>query len=223
MTIKLKNIELSYRDGESMNTILHDVNLYAEVGRITGLIGPSGSGKSSILTIAGLLNNPSKGEIVLNGMDVTNYSRNEKTLYRRDNIGIIFQSNNLIPSLTALDQLLLMNHLGKGQKEDKRKAYDLLDQVGLAGEAHKRPAQLSGGQKQRINIARAFMNNPKILLVDEATSALDTKRGDQILEIIKNFTREYNTTTLMVTHNKAHLPLMDKVYNIVDGFCTIHD
>jgi putative ABC transport system ATP-binding protein len=220
--IRLNDITLTFPDGESRVTAVDRVSLTAHPGTVTGITGPSGSGKSSLLAVAGTLLRPDSGEILIDGSDVTALSPAEATRLRRDRIGIVFQQPNLIPSLTAREQLSVMNELGaprsrRHRAEAAARADELLAAVGLAEHGHKRPHQLSGGQRQRVNIARALMNDPSVLLVDEPTSALDQERGAAIIDLILRLTDERNTSTLLVTHDLVHLPRMHGVLHLVDG------
>ena len=223
--IRLNDITLTFPDGDSRVTAVDGVSLAAHPGTVTGITGPSGSGKSSLLAVAGTLLRPDSGEILIDGNDVTALSPAEATRLRRDRIGIVFQQPNLIPSLTAREQLSVMNELGAPRSRRDRaaaasRADELLAAVGLAEHGHKRPHQLSGGQRQRVNIARALMNDPSVLLVDEPTSALDQERGAKIIDLILRLTDERNTSTLLVTHDLVHLPRMHGVLHLVDGRVT---
>lgn len=220
--IRLAHITLTFPDGDSRVTAVDDVSLTAHPGTVTGITGPSGSGKSSLLAVAGTLLRPDSGEILIDGDDVTTLGPADATRLRRESIGIVFQQPNLIPSLTAREQLAVMNELGAGGHRRNRartaeRADDLLAAVGLSDHGDKRPHQLSGGQRQRVNIARALMNDPSVLLVDEPTSALDQERGAQIIDLILRLTDELNTSTLLVTHDLVHLPRMHGVLHLVDG------
>lgn len=220
--IRLNNITLTFPDGDARVTAVDNVSLTAHPGTVTGITGPSGSGKSSLLAVAATLIRPDSGTILIDDVDVTTLSLNDATHLRRDNIGIVFQQPNLIPSLTAREQLSVMNELGAPHSRRNRtrtaaRADDLLDAVGLSSQGDKRPHQLSGGQRQRINIARALMNDPSVLLVDEPTSALDQDRGASIIDLILRLTDELNTSTLLVTHDLVHLPRMHGVVHLVDG------
>lgn len=223
--IRLNDITLTFPDGDSRVTAVDGVSLTAHPGTVTGITGPSGSGKSSLLAVAGTLLRPDSGEILIDGNDVTALSPAEATRLRRDRIGIVFQQPNLIPSLTAREQLSVMNELGAPRSRRDRaaaasRADELLAAVGLAEHGHKRPHQLSGGQRQRVNVARALMNDPSVLLVDEPTSALDQERGAKIIDLILRLTDERNTSTLLVTHDLVHLPRMHGVLHLVDGRVT---
>lgn len=218
MTLLLDNITLTYPDGDQRLTALDHISLTAEPGTLTAIVGPSGSGKSSLLAVAATLITPDSGRVLLNGLDLAQLGPAETAKVRRDHVGIIFQSSNLLASLTAIDQLLLIAHLN-GQVSDaaRERALELLDAVGLSAQADKRPHQLSGGQRQRVTIARGLMNQPSLLLVDEPTSALDSQRGKSILSLLRQLTVDRDLTTLMVTHNQDHLARADRVLEIIDG------
>ena len=220
--IRLDNITLTFPDGDNRVTAVNQVSLTAHPGTVTGITGPSGSGKSSLLAVAATLIRPDSGQVIIDDIDAPRLTPGEATETRRDKIGIVFQQSNLIPSLTALEQLSVMNELGarhsrRNRGQAAKRAETLLDAVGLADHRDKRPHQLSGGQRQRVNIARALMNDPSALLVDEPTSALDQERGASIIELILRLTDELNTSTLLVTHDLVHLPRMHGVVNLVDG------
>lgn len=223
--ITLNNILLTFADGDSRITAVDRVTLDAQPGTVTGITGPSGSGKSSLLAVAATLIQPEAGEVLIDGTDAARLSGPEASALRREKVGIVFQQSNLLPSLTAHEQLTVMNELGARGARSRRttvdaRARELLDAVGLADHAHKRPHQLSGGQRQRINIARALMNDPSVLLVDEPTSALDQERGASIVDLLLTLTRERNTSTLLVTHDLVHLPRMHALVHMVDGRLT---
>lgn len=220
--IRLNNVTLTYADGGSRVTAVDRVSLTAHPGTVTGITGPSGSGKSSLLAVAATLIRPDSGQVLIGDVDATILSRSEASSLRRGEVGIAFQQPQLIPSLTALEQLQVMNELGAPRSRRERgrvaaRAAELLDAVGLGDQGAKRPHQLSGGQRQRVNIARALMNNPSVLLVDEPTSALDQERGASIIELILRLTDELDTATLLVTHDLVHLPRMHALVHMVDG------
>ncbi|WP_428951457.1 ABC transporter ATP-binding protein [Streptomyces sp. cg35] len=218
MTLLLDDITLTYADGEGRLTALDRVDLEVPAGTVTAVVGPSGSGKSSLLAVAATLVTPDSGRVVIDGAEATGLRRAAAAELRRRAVGIVFQQPNLLPSLTALEQLQVMAHLdGRRAREVRDRAAELLDAVGLAGQAHRRPHQLSGGQRQRINIARALVNAPRVLLVDEPTSALDHERGAAVLELLGRLTRERGVATVLVTHDRAHLGVADQVVEMVDG------
>lgn len=212
------NVSLEYPDGDGTLKALDDVNLKVAPGDFLSLVGPSGSGKSSLLAVAATLVRPTAGLVVIGGIDAGGLSEADRTSLRRDKIGIIFQQPNLLPSLTALEQLVIGEHLrGKAAKPATLRAAALLDLVGLAPAAGKRPHQLSGGQRQRINIARALMGDPAVLLVDEPTAALDHDRSEAIVRLLRRVTDEFGVATVMVTHDTGFVPLTDTVASMRDG------
>ncbi|PPG40508.1 ABC transporter ATP-binding protein [Pseudoclavibacter sp. RFBA6] len=220
--IALDNVTLTFPDGAGRLTALDRVSLTAAPGTVTGITGPSGSGKSSLLAVAATLIRPDSGGVRIGDVDASTLSRSESAALRRSSIGIVFQQPNLLPSLTAREQLLVMNELGepgsRGRRRDvSDRADELLDAVGLAEHRAKRPHQLSGGQRQRVNIARALLNGPSALLVDEPTSALDQERGAAIIELVLRLSRELDTATLLVTHDLTHLPSLHSSVQLVDG------
>jgi len=225
--IQLRGITLTYPDGEGSVTAIDRASLRIEPGTIAAITGPSGSGKSSLLAVASTLITPDSGEVRINDVDATRLSRKETADLRRHEIGIVFQNSNLLPSLTAIEQLELMAHLGKrpskhAREEARSAASALLHAVGLSAKAHKRPGELSGGERQRVNIARAFMNDPSVLVVDEPTSALDQARGAAIIELVIELTRRRQVATMLVTHDLSHLRDMDAVHTMLDGRLGLH-
>lgn len=218
MSLHLDNVTLTYPDGDQRLTALDHVSLISEPGTLTAIVGPSGSGKSSLLAVAATLITPDSGRVLLDGLDLAQLNHSETAKVRREQIGIIFQGSNLLASLTAMDQLLVIAHMnGTDLDAAREQAKELLEAVGLAAQADKRPHQLSGGQRQRVTIARGLMNQPSLLLVDEPTSALDSQRGEAILSLLRQLTIDRNLTTLMVTHNQDHVATADRVTEIVDG------
>ncbi|MGW0365786.1 ABC transporter ATP-binding protein [Streptomyces sp. NPDC002990] len=221
MTLLLHDVTLTYPDGDGRLTALDGVCLEVPAGTLTAVIGPSGSGKSSLLAVAATLVTPDSGRVAVAGQDTARLSAAEKAALRRDTIGIVFQQPNLLASLTCAEQLQVMAHLsGRRARQARRRALELLEAVGLADKADKRPHQLSGGQRQRVNIARALMNEPAVLLVDEPTSALDHERGAAVLDLLVALTRERSTATVLVTHDQAHLERMDRTATMADGRLT---
>ncbi|MGH4032983.1 ABC transporter ATP-binding protein [Actinomycetota bacterium Odt1-20B] len=218
MSLALEDITLTYPDGDGRLTALDAVSLDVPAGTLTAVVGPSGSGKSSLLAVAATLVTPDRGRVRVDGTETGALSRSERAELRRRRMGIVFQQPNLLASLTAVEQLQLMAHLdGRRPREVRSRARELLAAVGLADQAHRRPHQLSGGQRQRIGIARALMNEPAVLLVDEPTSALDHERGAAVMELLARLTRERETATVLVTHDRARLAVADEVVELVDG------
>lgn len=224
--IQLDRVTLTFPDGGARLTAVDDVSLRVDRGSIVGITGPSGSGKSSLLAVASTLITPDTGSVFIGDVDATLLSAAEKAELRRDRLGIVFQQSNLLSSLTAREQLVVMGELGGGRRGPRARraagirADELLDAVGLADQSGKRPAQLSGGQRQRVNIARALMNDPTVLVIDEPTSALDQERGSSILELILKLTVEHDTATVLVTHDQRLLPMLHAVHTMVDGVLT---
>ncbi|MEU7583775.1 ABC transporter ATP-binding protein [Streptomyces sp. NPDC041068] len=218
----LNDVLLTYPDGAGRLTALDGVGLEVPGGTMTAVVGPSGSGKSSLLAVAATLVTPDRGRVVVDGVDTGELSRAEKAELRRRSLGIVFQQPNLLPSLTALEQLELMAHVDgrlrrRAVRGVRERARELLAAVGLSAEAGRRPHQLSGGQRQRVGIARALMNGPAVLLVDEPTSALDHERGAVVMDLLAGLTRERGTATVLVTHDRASLAVANRVVEMVDG------
>ncbi|MBO2459936.1 ABC transporter ATP-binding protein [Actinomadura violacea] len=218
MSLALTDVVLTYPDGDRTLTALDHVTMDVAEGEFAAVAGPSGSGKSSLLAVAALLIAPASGTVEVAGRDAAALGPAERTRLRRDHIGVVFQQPNLLPSLTALDQLTVMAHMaGRSARAAADRGRELLDAVGLAGQEHKRPHQLSGGERQRVNIARALMNDPRVLLVDEPTSALDHERGASVVALLAALTRERGVATVMVTHDLAQLDAVDRVWTMLDG------
>ncbi|GAA3753287.1 ABC transporter ATP-binding protein [Micromonospora maritima] len=218
MSLDLTDVALTYPDGDSRLTALDRVTLSVPRGSLTAVVGPSGSGKSSLLAVAATLVTPDAGIVTVDGVDTTGLTRGALAALRRRRIGIVFQQPNLLPSLTAAEQLQVMATLdGRSPAQVRQRAADLLDAVGLGAQARRRPHQLSGGQRQRVTIARALVNDPVVLLVDEPTSALDHERGATVVDLIARLTRERGTATVLVTHDRDHLAAVDRTVEMRDG------
>ncbi|QHA04536.1 ATP-binding cassette domain-containing protein [Streptomyces broussonetiae] len=218
MSLYLSDVTLTYPDGEDRLTALDRVGLEVPRGTLTAVVGPSGSGKSSLLAVAATLVTPDTGTVTVDGVTTTGMSRAELTELRRRAIGIVFQQPHLLPSLTAAEQLQLMASIdGRSPARARGRALELLDAVGLAAQAGRRPHQLSGGQRQRVGIARALMNDPTLLLVDEPTSALDHERGAAVVDLLARLTHERSTATVLVTHDRTHLTAADRIAEVRDG------
>ncbi|WP_340681853.1 ABC transporter ATP-binding protein [Amycolatopsis coloradensis] len=224
MSLNLTGVTLTYPDGDTRLTALDDVTLDVPPGTLTAVAGPSGSGKSSLLAVAATLITPDHGTVTVDGTTTTGLTRGELTGLRRRKIGIVFQQPNLLPALTAAEQLQVMARIdGRSPAGARAVAMDLLDAVGLAAQAGRRPHQLSGGQRQRVNIARALMNEPTVLLIDEPTSALDHERGAAVIDLIASLTRERATATVLVTHDRVHLSAVDRIVEVHDGRLSTKD
>ncbi|OZD39092.1 ABC transporter ATP-binding protein [Rhodococcus sp. 06-1477-1B] len=226
--ILLDDVTLTYPDGDARVTAVDHVTLQGRPGVVTGITGPSGSGKSSLLALAATLVRPDSGRVIVAGTDATRLSAAGATALRRDSIGIVFQQPQLLPALTAREQVRVMAELGGRGRRERRaivrgRADELLEAVGLAGLEDRRPAQLSGGQRQRVAIARALVRQPSVLLIDEPTSALDSARGAEIMELLSRLTRERRTATLLVTHDLVHRGALDETVEVVDGRAQVVD
>lgn len=224
--LSLKNVTLTFPDGQSRHTAVDDVSMTAKPGTVTGITGASGSGKSSLLAVAATLITPDAGSVRIGDVEATDLNLRQAAKLRREKIGIVFQQANLLPSLSAMDQLVVVgelgaangNHAARGQR--KQRAEELLKDLGLERSMNARPHELSGGQRQRVNIARALMNDPEVLVVDEPTSALDHARGQEIISLICSLTQQRGTATLLVTHDLDFLPRFDQAFTMADGVMT---
>lgn len=220
-----EGLTLDVQDGTTTRRILSNVSFTVDGGEVVGITGPSGSGKSTLLAVVGCLQEPTSGRAVLNtaqgSIDLAAARGAQAGRIRRDSLGIVFQQPNLLPALTAEEQLLMMRHLGKlfrgNKSEDKRRARDLLEAVGLGDKARAKTGELSGGQQARVNLARSFMNNPELLLVDEPTAALDTKAATEVTALIKSLAHDRNIPALYVSHDQDQLQSLDRTMTIVDG------
>ncbi len=216
--IECRQVKRFYQMGEVTVQALRGLDLCVDSGEFIVLLGPSGSGKTTTLNLIGGLDRPTEGQIVVAGEDITRYTEKQLTDYRRRKIGFVFQFFNLIPSLTAVENvefaLTLTEQNGRNLRQ---KAVALLDLVGLADRADHFPSQLSGGEQQRVAIARALANHPPILLCDEPTGNLDAGTGQQVLQVIRELNQQEGTTVVLVTHNTAIAPMADRVVRLRDG------
>lgn len=202
MSLSIKNATLTYPDGRDRLTALDKVNLDVADGELIALTGPSGSGKSSLLAVAGTLITPDSGTVLVGDKQVEGMSARQRARLRREEIGFVFQADNLLPALTAVEQLLLTVSMRGGKPARHRdEAMALLEEVGMAEAANRRPHELSGGMRQRVNIARAMMGEPSLLLVDEPTSALDSERSRAVITLIANLVRRRNLAAVLVSHD----------------------
>jgi len=222
LALELAGVTLTFGEGEALVQALASVSLTVASGEFVAVVGPSGSGKSSLLAVSGGLQRPSAGSVKIVGTEMTVLKDSARTALRRGKIGYVFQQSNLIASLTVRDQLLLIAHLNHdlGSK-DQTKADELIESVGLSHRADRRPHQLSGGERQRVGLARALMASPALLLIDEPTSALDSYRAHEIVTLLAEQTHLRHTATLMVTHDASVLEHVDRVLEMHDG--TVHD
>lgn len=218
--IELKNISKSYKDGDSVNTILRDICVKIKKAEFVAILGPSGSGKSTLLAIAGMLLSQDKGDIIIDGDNMTNKNQKEWTKIRRERIGFIFQNHQLLPYLTTEEQLKLVANMTSSKLNVNDEIEEFLKDLGIDDCRKKYPKQMSGGQKQRVAIARAFMNKPDIILADEPTASLDGARGRQIAQMIRQEVKKKNTAAIMVTHDERILDLVDTIYRLENGKLT---
>jgi putative ABC transport system ATP-binding protein len=216
--VKLSNLTKRYEEAGASRTVLHAVDTEIRQGEFTVLLGKSGSGKSTLLNLIGGLDVPSEGEVWIGEKCITRLSERDLTLFRRENIGYIFQFFNLIPTLTALENVSLPYELrGKNRREGEQAARVLLERVGLGNRANTYPDKLSGGEQQRIAIARALVHQPLLILADEPTGNLDEDTGKMVLNLLLELTRDAGKTLIMATHSAEVVPYADMVYHISEG------
>ncbi|PEA53943.1 hemin ABC transporter ATP-binding protein [Bacillus pseudomycoides] len=219
--LKLEEVSKVYGEGNTEVTALHPITLDVKAGEFIGIVGPSGSGKSTLLSIAGALLSPSKGNIYIREQNITHLSEKEMTDIRLRKIGFIFQFANLVPYLNVKEQLLYIAQLKKeDRKESEQRADHLLAAFGLSQRKNHYPNQLSGGERQRVAIARAFMNNPDLILADEPTASLDSKRGREVVEMMKREVKESQKAAIMITHDEKMLDVCDYILTLRDGKIT---
>ncbi|MCM1039707.1 MAG: ABC transporter ATP-binding protein [Ruminococcus sp.] len=215
--LELEHIAKAYPDGGRKNVVLNDISLKVERGDFIAIIGPSGSGKSTFLTIAGMLLSPDAGSVTINGENLSGNKKKNWTRIRKEHIGFIFQNHQLLPYLKAREQLSMFQ---SKENRDRINIDDMFEELGITECKTQYPSKLSGGQKQRIAIARAFVNDPDIILADEPTASLDRERGRQVVEMMRMEVKKYNKAAIMVTHDERVLNLVDKVYCLEDGTLT---
>jgi len=210
--LEFKDVWKIYQMGDEKINALAGVNLNIREGSFTSIMGPSGSGKSTLLHVAGILDMPTKGTFLMNGKDTSTLSRKEQAKFRRSEIGFVFQRFNLLPQLTALENVLLpMNN------PDPEKAKGYMNKMGLQGKNGKIPSQLSGGEQQRVSIARALVNDPSLILADEPTGELDSKNVEIIMSILQKLNKKEGVTIIIVTHNQLAAEFTDKIIEMRDG------
>lgn len=213
--ITFENVKKSYNIGENTFNALDGVDFSIKKGEFVVILGPSGAGKSTLLNLIGGMDRPSSGKIIVDGKDISSYSENNLTKYRAGNVGFIFQFYNILPTLTVLENVELINDIVKNHKDAK----EILKEVGLGGHFNKFPNQLSGGEQQRVSIARAIAKDPLLLLCDEPTGALDSKTGVEVLKLLKDQCNSNNgeNTVIVVTHNSLIAEIADRVINLKNG------
>ena len=214
------NVTKSYQDGNKEIEALKETNFKIEEGQFIAIIGPSGSGKSTFLTLAGGLQTPSKGQIIINGKDYTNLSEKERSKLRFNDIGFVLQASNLVPFLTAKQQLELVDRINKKKRQTLQDQKSLFKELGIDHLENKLPKDLSGGERQRLAIARALYNNPAIILADEPTASLDSDRAYEVVDLLSKECKEKNKSIIMVTHDNRMIEKCDHVYRMKDGILT---
>jgi putative ABC transport system ATP-binding protein len=215
--IEVHDVRKTYRRGDQIVEALRGVTCTIPQGSCAFIVGPSGSGKSTLLYLLGALDHPTSGTIKVEGTDLTTMTEGQLNTYRREHIGFIFQSFNLIANLTALDNVLVPFLPTGITKEHRAKADRLLDEVGLSNRKHHKPRHLSGGEQQRVAIARALVKDPEVLLADEPTGELDSSTGDEIYRILRQMQSEHRTSLVVVTHDRRFITPSDLVLEIRDG------
>lgn len=211
--IKLNNLSKKYKSGRSTIVANDNISFDLDKGKLLVIVGASGAGKTTLLNILGGMEQASSGEILIDGKDLTKLTDNELTTYRRNDVGFVFQHYNLIPNLTALENVELASEISDNPLD----AGEVLTNVGLTNRAENFPSQLSGGEQQRVAIARALAKNPKILLCDEPTGALDYETGKNILKLLQDASRNLGATVIIITHNSLIKPMADEVIELRDG------
>ncbi len=217
--IKLSGVNKIYRTNEIETQALENVNIEIEKGTFVSIMGPSGCGKSTLLNIVGLLDTPTSGRVEIAGIDTAGLKDSEQAAFRNKNLGFVFQSFHLIPSLNVTDniELPLIYRSGVSDSERKRLVREVLERVGLTHRSRHMPSQLSGGQCQRVAIARAIVGNPEIILADEPTGNLDSKMGAEVMDLLHRLNKEDGRTIVMVTHNEEQAKQTDRIIRFFDG------
>ena len=211
--VKLDKVSKIYKMGEVEIRAVDNISFEISKGEFVVVVGPSGAGKTTVLNILGGMDTATKGNVFVDGSNIAKYNSHQLTAYRRDDIGFVFQFNNLVPNLTALENVELAMQICKNPLDAKK----VLCEVGLEDRMGNFPAQLSGGEQQRVSIARALAKNPKLLLCDEPTGALDYQTGKAILKLLQDMCREKGMTVIVITHNSALTPMADRVIHIKNG------
>ena len=217
--ITMKNINKGYMLGEERLPILKDINFQVNKGEYVAIVGESGSGKSTLLNMIGALDMPTSGKVLIDGKDIFSMNDRKLTVFRRRNIGFIFQAFNLIPELTV-EQNMIFPLLLDYQKPDKRYLEELLTVLNLKDRRNHLPSQLSGGQQQRVAIGRALITRPSLILADEPTGNLDSQNSSEVIALLKETSKKYEQTIIMITHNRSIAQMADRVLQVSDGTLT---
>lgn len=221
MSVKVEEVSKVYHLGEVPVQALKKASLELKNGEFVAIMGPSGSGKTTLLNLIGVLDKPTKGKIFIDGKDITKLKEKELTKLRRSTVGYIFQFYNLIPVLSAFENVELpMLIAGMPKKEREERAHQLLEKVGLTGREKHRPDELSGGEQQRVAIVRALANRPSVVLADEPTGDLDSKTGKEVMTALRDLSRNEGATVIVVTHDPMVASLANKIFNMQDGEIT---
>ena len=219
--LRLEQLTKQFYEGVLEREIFSDINLDILSGQFSILTGPSGSGKSTLLNLISGIEPPTSGKIIVDGIELTALSEKRRTLFRRHQVGMVFQSFNLIPTLSVSENLMLpLDLTGVSRKEAKLRVIETLDRVGLADRSNSFPEQLSGGEQQRVAITRALVHDPTLVLADEPTGNLDSDNAHQIMGIFKNLVKDEGKTLIVVTHRSDMEPLADRVFHLEDGNIT---
>ncbi|MCL4240012.1 MAG: ABC transporter ATP-binding protein [Dehalococcoidia bacterium] len=218
VTLSVRDLSKTYGHGERAVLAVKHASFSTEPGEFVAVVGPSGSGKTTLLAMVGGLLTPTSGAIEVNGKDIAGLNRGQQAAYRRESVGYVFQANNLLPFLTARENLLVMSRItGANSRAARQRADQLLEELGLTKRANAVATELSGGERQRVAIGRALMNDPELVLVDEPTASLDSARGRQVVESLIHEVKGRGKLGLMVTHDMAMAELADRIIEMHDG------
>lgn len=216
--IEVKNLIKNFGKGDVVTYVLHGINLEIPEGQFTAIMGKSGAGKSTLMYQMSLLDEPTEGTVILDGIDTSTLSENERTLFRLKRLGYIFQDYALLPELSALENVMVpLMMLGMTRKEGMQKSAAALEAVGLGHRLHNRPSQLSGGEQQRVSIARAIAEKPDILFADEPTANLDSVSGEAVIKVMQELHQRQGQTIVMVTHEDEYARFADRIIQLEDG------